>query len=189
VITGLLLAAGSGRRFGPGAQKLLAILPDGRTVVQAAAANLRQACDQVIAVARRDDRLIRALDAAGCRVIINARADEGMGTSIAAGVEACREATGWLIALGDMPFVQVATIRSILAAAAVDDSIVVPAYEGRRGHPVRFAKGYEGDLLALGGDRGARNIIERHSDNLLILETLDPGVISDIDVPSDLNRG
>lgn len=186
MITGILLAAGAGRRFGPGAQKLLATLPDGRTVVQAAAANLLQACGRVIAVTRRDERLVRALDDAGCHVIVNPHADEGMGTSLAAGVAASAEASGWLIALGDMPFIQPATIRAILEAPGEQDAIVIPVFNGRRGHPVRFARRFEPALRQLGGDRGARTLIEQYLSAVVQIETTDAGVIADIDTPADL---
>lgn len=186
MITGILLAAGSSRRFGSGAQKLLAPLPDGRTVVQVAAANLLQACGRVIAVTRRDARLMRALDDAGCHVIVNPRADEGMGTSIAAGVAASADASGWLIALGDMPFIRPATMRAILDAPAQQDAIVIPVFDGRRGHPVRFARRYEQALRQLGGDRGARSVLEQYPADIVQIETSDAGVIADIDTPADL---
>ncbi len=186
MITGILLAAGSSRRFGSGAQKLLATLPDGRTVVQAAAANLLQACGRVIAVTRRDERLMRALDDAGCHVIVNPHADEGMGTSIAAGVAASADASGWLIALGDMPFIQPATMRAILDAPAQQDGIVIPVFAGHRGHPVRFARRYEQALRQLSGDRGARSVLEQYPSEVVELATTDAGVIADIDTPADL---
>lgn len=186
--TGILLAAGAGRRFGPGSQKLLAILPDGSTVVEAAAAHLREACDRVIAVARRDPRLLETLHAAGCEVIINERADEGMGTSIAVGVAASADADGWLIALADMPYIRPDTIRTILAADTADGNIVMPAFEGRRGHPVRFAPCHGPALRALEGDQGARSVVERNAHRLVIIETRDPGVLADVDTPADLRR-
>lgn len=188
MITGILLAAGAGRRFGPDTQKLLATLPDGRCVIEAAAANLRAACGHVIAVARRDSQLLETLRAAGCEVVINERADEGMGTSIAAGVAASAEAGGWLIALGDMPAIQPATIRAILGERPAEDVIVMPAFNGRRGHPVRFARCHGAALGALEGDRGARSVVERYAQHLVILETTDPGVLADIDTPADLGR-
>ena len=42
------------------------------------------------------------------------------------------------------------------------------------------------DLLALQGDRGAREVIDRHAANCLPLETGDRGVLADIDTPADL---
>lgn len=186
MITGILLAAGAGRRFGPGAPKLLATLPDGRTVVQAAAANLLQACGRVIAVTRRDERLMRALDDAGCHVIINEHAVDGMGASLAAGVAASADAAGWLIALGDMPFIQPATIRAVIEAPGREDAIVIPTFHGRRGHPVRFAARFGRELRNLTGDHGARGVIEMHAGEVLMMATDDPGIIADIDTPADL---
>jgi len=64
--------------------------------------------------------------------------------------------------------------------------VVIPTFEGRRGHPVRFPAMLAEDLLALQGDRGAREVIDRHAANCLPLETGDRGVLADIDTPADL---
>jgi len=41
-------------------------------------------------------------------------------------------------------------------------------------------------LLALRGDRGARDIIDAHADTLELIETQHSGVIIDIDTPAVL---
>jgi molybdenum cofactor cytidylyltransferase len=162
LITGILLAAGKGTRFG--SQKLLARLSDGRYVVEASATNLLAAVGRVIAVTGRDERLMRVLDDCGCQVVVNERAAEGMGTSIGAGVGASLAAEGWIIALGDMPFIQPATIKKIKLVLEEGAAIAVPTHEGKRGHPVGFARQHSGALCALEGDAGARAIIESNID-------------------------
>ena len=182
----ILLAAGSARRFG--SHKLLARLPDGRYVVEAAAKNLLAGAGRVIAVTGRDDRLMRVLDDCGCQVVVNADAEEGMGTSIAAGVRASAAAEGWLIALGDMPCVRPDTIARVLDALNDDTGIVIPTFDRLRGHPVAFA-GYLGsELMALRGDIGARGVVAAHADRLRLLPVDDAGVLADIDIPDDLHK-
>jgi len=182
----ILLAAGSARRFG--SHKLLARLPDGRYVVEAAAKNLLAGAGRVIAVTGRDDRLMRVLDDCGCQVVVNADAEEGMGTSIAAGVRASAAAEGWLIALGDMPCVRPDTIVRVLDALNDDTGIVIPTFDRLRGHPVAFA-GYLGsELMALQGDIGARGVVAAHADRLRLLPVDDAGVLADIDIPDDLHK-
>jgi molybdenum cofactor cytidylyltransferase len=180
LITGILLAAGRGTRFG--SQKLLARLPDGRYVVEASAANLLAAVGRVIAVTGRDERLMRVLDDCGCQVVVNERAAEGMGTSIGAGVGA----DGWIIALGDMPYIQAATIKKIKLALEEGAAIAVPTHEGKRGHPVGFARQHSGALCALEGDAGARAIIESNIALARMIEVSDAGIFADIDVVGDL---
>lgn len=183
-MTAILLAAGSARRFG--SQKLLARLPDGRYVVEAAAGNLLAGAGRVIAVTGRDDRLMQVLEDCGCQVVVNAHAEEGMGTSIAAGVRASADAAGWLIALGDMPCIRPGTIASVLDALNDDTGIVIPTYAGQRGHPVAFAGEFGRELRALQGDGGARSVVAAHPHRLRLLPVDDAGILADIDTSEDL---
>ena len=128
----------------------------------------------------------RVLLACGCQVVINDRTDEGMGTSIAAGVAASPAASGWLIALGDMPSIRAETIAAVAMALNNGTRIVVPVTGGKRGHPVGFLACYQNQLLALAGDKGAREIL--NADTKLVEEIIvdDEGIFADIDTPEDL---
>ena len=186
-MTCILLAAGSASRFG--SQKLLARLPDGRRIVEAAAANLLLACNgNVVAVTRRDPELMQVLKAAGCQVVVHDHADEGMGTSIAAGVAATAGASGWVIALGDMPSIRVDTVMAIVDALRAGARIVVPVVGGRRGHPVGFSAHYLARLLALTGDTGAREMLKADVAFVDELRVEDMGIFADIDTIADLKR-
>ncbi len=158
-------------------------------MVEASAANLFQAgAKNVFAVTRNDPELIRVLESCGCQVVINDRADEGMGTSIAAGVAASSAASGWLIALGDMPSIRVETIAAVAAALDNDSNIVVPVIRGKRGHPVGFSAFYREQLQALTGDKGAREIYIAGASLVDEISVDDEGIFADIDVPADLKR-
>lgn len=185
-VAGLLLAAGSSSRFG--ADKLLHALPDGEAVAVHSARNLRAALPRVVAVVR-DARgeLASLLRAAGVGVLACDRAAEGMGASLACGVAATADAAAWVIALADMPFVRPGTVAAVAAAAAQGVMIAAPVYHGRRGHPVGFSRRFLPELLALGGDSGARTIIAAHADAVVLLQCDDAGVVRDIDTPGDLD--
>ena len=185
-VTGILLAAGTGRRFG--AHKLLQPLPSGEPVGVAAARNLIAAVPDSIAVVRAGDQaLAAALGAVGLRIVEHPGADGGLGTSLAAGVATTPDAAGWLIALGDMPWVQQETILALTEALAAGASLVAPLYADRRGHPVGFAALWGGRLMNLKGDQGARDLIAAHSVQLVLLPTQDPGVLLDVDTLADLD--
>ena len=194
-VVGLLLASGFGRRFDAAGRrnKLLARLPDGQTLVTASARALCGALDHVAVVVPVRGTLIEAaLSDLPVRLIRNARAREGMGASIAVGIAALEaefpKARGWLIALGDMPFVSVPTIKSIADTIGTDrHRIVAACYGGRRGHPVGFAHALTHELTALGGDTGASMLMRGHDVQLLACD--DPGVVRDIDTQADLARG
>jgi molybdenum cofactor cytidylyltransferase len=190
-IVGVLLAAGSGTRFG--GRKLLAPLPAAGGVAATvplgvcAFRNLREALPDAIAVVRPgDDLLAGLLGAEGARVVLCARADEGMGASLACGVAAAADADGWVVALADMPWIRPATIAAVAAALARGSDIVAPMWNNERGHPVGFARRHYAALAALSGDEGARTIIAAHRSTLNLLEAGDAGVVRDVDTPADL---
>jgi molybdenum cofactor cytidylyltransferase len=184
---GILLAAGKGTRFG--ADKLLHPLADGTPMAVAAARRLGAAVPRNIAVvADAESELAIRLAQAGLRIIPNPRAGEGMGTSIACGVAASPEASGWVIALADMPFIPEAVTRAIAAGLDKGADIIAPVYKGQRGHPVGFSARHGPALMRLGSDTGARGIIAAHEDSLTLIETNEAGVVIDIDNPASLGE-
>jgi molybdenum cofactor cytidylyltransferase len=186
-IVGILLAAGSGSRFG--GEKLLQPLPDGVAIAAHAARNLLAAVPSVIAVVRWGDfPLYDMLEQEGCQVTMFESAARGMGASLAHGIAKAREAEGWIIALADMPSVRPETIRSVVAALEAGALIAAPVHAGTRGHPVGFAARLGPELLALDGDEGARAVLERHRGEVKLIECDDPGTLLDIDRREDLAR-
>ena len=183
-IVGVLLAAGRGERFG--GHKLLAPWRDGTAIAVAAARNLIDALPDSVAVLRPGDEILASLLAAeGLRIVVNPNADGGMGTSLACGV-AASEADGWVIALADMPASRPATIQAVAEALASGAPLATPVYHGQRGHPIGFARRFRAALAALDGDRGGRDILAQHSNELRLLEVDDPGVLVDIDRTADI---
>lgn len=186
-ITGILLAAGSARRFG--APKLLQPLHDGVPVAAATAQAMMQVLQNTLAIVKPGDHeLIEVFTELGLHIIENPLADEGMGTSLAAGVNATARADGWLIMLADMPWIQPATISAVADRLDNGASMVAPVYAGQRGHPVGFCSRWLQPLRDLSGDKGARDLIADNSDALELLATEDAGVLKDIDFPYDLSR-
>jgi molybdenum cofactor cytidylyltransferase len=101
-------------------------------------------------------------------------------------VRASADAHGWVVALADMPYIKPETARIIARALSEGAAIAAPAYRGERGHPVGFARRFGDELSALRGDAGAREILTAHPDWVTLYEVDDPGVLRDIDEPSDL---
>jgi molybdenum cofactor cytidylyltransferase len=164
-IVGLLLAAGRGERFG--GAKLLAMLPAvpgqieaGTPVGVAACRHLVAALPETVAVVRPgDEALAQALREAGANVVECARADEGMGASLACGVAAAADADAWIVALADMPWVRPATISALTDALRNGADIAAPSYRGERGNPVGIARRHYAALAEMRGDEGARAIV------------------------------
>jgi molybdenum cofactor cytidylyltransferase len=186
-IVAILLAAGTGSRFG--GEKLLHPLSDGVAIAAHAARNLLAVVPDVVAVVRWGDfPLYDLLEQEGCRVTMFQGAAQGMGASLAHGVAQARDADGWVVALADMPSVRSETIRNIVSALEGSALIAAPVRGGQRGHPVGFGAPLCHELLALSGDEGARKVVDRHYDEVKLVECDDPGTLIDIDQRDDLER-
>ena len=186
-IVGILLAAGQGARFDASGthNKLLQPLASGDAVVEASAKNLLAALPTVLAVVRPGAPAVAAqLQALGCQVQACASAEQGMGASLVHALSATPDAAGWVVALGDMPYVLPATIVALVAAINHGAAIAVPVCEGRRGNPVAFSRDHLPHLLQLQGDEGARSLLK--SWPVTAVDVHDPGIWRDIDRPSDL---
>ena len=187
---GILLAAGFSRRFGA-EDKLMQLLPDGRPLALAAAQNLLAALPRTIAVVRPEATVLASLlTKAGAEVVTCAAHEVEMADSLAAGVgyaaSHAEAGGGYVIALADMPFIQPQTIAAVAAALVNGAVIAAPAYRQQRGHPVGFAASLGAELERLRGDEGARSVLQRHRQQIQVLEVGDAGVLTDIDTPHDL---
>ena len=174
--TVLILAAGRGERFaasGARVHKLDALLAGQRVL------------DHVLAAVRQSGlphHVVRAADVQ----VPDGSSVSGMGDSIAAGVRATSGAAGWMILPGDLPLIQPRTLRAIAAAPAC--AVLVPRYEGQRGHPVRFAASCGPALMKLQGNQGAAPVVRAQAalDLIATLDLDDAGIITDIDTLDDL---
>jgi len=181
-----VLAAGASRRFG--SQKLLADLR-GKPVIRWSVEHVLAAdVDEVVVVVGSEGDAVRAaLDGLDVRVITNDGWSEGIAGSLRTGIAALgAEIDAAMIVLGDEPCVESAHIVALLAAyAASDREIAVPSYRGERTHPVIFARPVFSELLALGGDRGAREVISRDPSRVLVVD-FDAPPPRDIDTREEL---
>ena len=185
---GILLAAGFSRRFG--ANKLLQPLADGVPMALAAARRLRAALPEVLAVVNpHDPELARRLAEDGCPVTVCPRAQDGLGASLAWAVNQTPQASAWIIALADMPFIQPATIAQVTDAIDHPTTLAAPVFRGRRGHPVGFGRAYFAALVGLRGDDGARSILRDPAGQGRWLACEDSGILLDVDTPADLPPG
>ncbi|WP_426233955.1 nucleotidyltransferase family protein [Pseudomonas sp. TWP3-2] len=186
----VVLAAGEGSRFrevaGADKDKLLADCTgrDGavRSVIEQVLVNLPTSLDKrVLVTTEARPQVMRMAQAYGCEVV--SVEPTGMGDSIAAGVAACADLDGWLIVLGDMPFILPSSIERV-AAAMAEDAVSVPVLSGEYGHPVGFGRSFAAGLMALSGDRGARPLFAQGRVVEVFVD--DAGVVWDVDVPEAL---
>ena len=184
-IVGLLLAAGSASRFG--SDKLRHALPHGVPIAVQAARHLKSGIPVIFAVVKPGaHELASHLKNEGCEIVVCENAADGMGASLACAARAAGAADGYLVALGDMPYVRPSSIAAVRDALAGGAALAAPYWRSRRGHPVGISSRFYAQLLSLEGDEGAKQLLSVHQAELVKIPVGDPGVIRDIDRPEDL---
>ena len=187
-VAGLVLAAGRSRRMG--SAKLTLPWRDGRTVVEAVVAALRDGGVERIRVVVGGDRraVEQALAGSNVEFVENPRfADDEMLGSIQVGLSAMGDdPTAALLTPGDLPAIRPATVRALIDAwGESGDAICVPVCEGRRGHPVLLPRRAWPEVLALASGESLRSYLRLHAAELRPVEVPDPGIHADIDSPAD----
>ena len=177
----VLLAAGASRRLGSPKQLL-----DwgGATLLRRAAGTALAGGGPVLVVTGfRAADMEAELAGLPLQVVRNPHWEEGMGASLRCGVAALPPASGVLLMVCDQPAVSPDLLARMQEAHRLEPSAIVAcAYGGSRGTPALFPARTFGELLAMGGDRGARALLQG------------PGVITipfpegagDVDRPEDL---
>lgn len=184
----ILLAAGASQRFG--SAKMLYPISDDMPMLAVTIAKYRAVFEQVYVVTRSVDTQINDLVIEQRATVVDSpNAQAGMSQSIVAGVNATRPLNGWLIALGDMPYVESVTIQR-LAVAIHANNIALPRAGGRVGNPVGFGVNYRDQLRGLQGDVGAkavvRKVVRKSAEHVMYIDTDDLGIHQDIDLPNQV---
>jgi nicotine blue oxidoreductase len=182
-VTGLVLAAGEGRRIGT-PKSVLEV--GGRRLVDRAVDVLREAgLTDVLVVAGA-----RSLDVPGAQVVDNPDWLSGMGSSLRAGLAALpAESEAVVVMLVDTPGLGPAVVRRLVAAHDEGAPVVVATYDGAPRNPVLLAREHwpEVGRLAI-GDVGARAFLSAYPELVTYVECGDVGDPSDIDTPEDLRH-
>jgi molybdenum cofactor cytidylyltransferase len=185
VIAGLLLAAGRSRRFGT--DKLCAKL-SGKAVIRWSAEALAELDAVFVVTPPGADATTQALSRLDVSFVVNLGRDEGMASSIRAGVAALpAEAEAVVISLADQPLVSQEMVRQLCDRWRLGGvSAVAPEYRDGRGHPVLFGRDCFNALLALRGDIGARSVLDTLGDRLALIR-VDEAMPIDVDTPEALS--
>lgn len=183
-LSGLVLAAGAGSRFG--GPKALARTTDGEPwVARAVHVLLDGGCERVAVVlgARADDARGLVPDDARVSVVVAADWASGVSASLRAGLVACGDGPdAVLVTLVDLPGLPVEAVRRV-ARRPFDAHVLRQAVHGARpGHPVLLGRAHRPALLArLGGDTGARAYLAAHGAEAVECGDLFDG--ADVDHP------
>ncbi len=191
----IILAAGEASRFR--GSKLTAMIEDRPILASVLDIALSAPVEDVVLVTGFHVQAVEAcarmsapeaIAAGRLRIHRAARAAEGMGASLRAGIEAALPADGVFVFLADMPAVPPAVPAMLAQRLTPDVDAVAPSWRGRRGHPVLFGLALLPKLASLSGHEGARRMLADLGSRLALVEAPDDGVLLDIDSQDDLTR-
>ena len=188
-ISAIVLAAGMSQRMG--SPKQLLRLGE-TTFLDRTLSNARRAnVDEIILVLGfAAEEIQRTISTHGLVIVINAGYQQGMGTSLSAGLAAVNpQAEGAFIVLADQPFVGPATFDSMIQYHKRNrPQIVIPTFKGFRGNPVLLDRTVFAEVMNLRGDIGCRAIFGSHTKGIHKLEVDDAGILLDVDTLQDFHK-
>jgi molybdenum cofactor cytidylyltransferase len=185
LITAVVLAAGKSERLG----RPKPLLPTGNGTPFLAAileTMTGTAVDEVrVVVGYEAEQVIDVGGLVRHVIVHNREFERGMLSSVQAGIRALPSGTtAFLVWPVDQPLVRADTVDRIIEAWKSQHApVVVPTYQGKRGHPTLFSAKLSAELLRAPEDQGARAVVHAHEKNLVEVEVDDPGILTDIDTP------
>lgn len=182
----VVLAAGASKRMGQ-TKQLLPI--DGQPMVRRVAQAACQAAlaQVVVVVGAEAEDVAGALSGLELKIVHNPAWEQGMSTSLRAGLGALRpEIEAALIILADQPGLTPAVLEALVEAYLTSRApIVAPFYRGRRGNPVLFARTLFAELGQVEGDRGGRALLVGYEGDVARIDLDDAAILLDVDTRRD----
>jgi len=184
----VVLAAGKSSRFG--AEKILQVLPNGKTILGHILEVIRRAdFSPVFLVTRQLETLpAEILHGPAVTAIVNPRAELGISTSIQTGIQQIPEGyDACLVVLGDQPYITRDLLRLLAAEYEQSGALIVhPLVNGARSNPVILDKSVFAAVMQLQGDMGARALLDRYQVSTVAWP--DARLPLDVDTPQDFQR-
>ena len=126
----------------------------------------------------------------GDEVVINDEWEKGQISSIHAAIRSLPAGTdGMLLCLIDHPLISKDLVNELIQEFyAKHARIILPVYEGRRGHPVIFGAALYDELLQAPMDKGARAVVWAHAAEVVEIRTDEEGCVLNLNDPETLQR-
>ncbi len=186
MIAAVVLAAGESRRMG----RPKALLPiEGQTFIERIVAALGQAGLEKIFVVlgHNAENMTQKIAHLPVTVLINPDYPKGQLSSLQVAMRYLRadeDCQGILVHLVDHPYIDPRLVKLLTTRFAESGKlIVVPRFDGKRGHPVIFARSLFDELLNAPLEQGAKAVVNAHGAETLEIDTADEGITLDIDTP------
>ena len=189
MIAAIVLAAGEGSRMG--SQKMLLPFAGTTLVGKAAQELIKSRVDRVCVVTGFDaEEVAGAVERLDVTIARNPDPGRGMLSSVRTGIASCPPDTqAFLIALGDQPAISAALVDAIISVyEEAPRPIIVPVYQGRRGHPLLFHQRFRREVMSDFDETGLRGLLWRYPEWVTEWPALDGAILQDIDEPEDYRR-
>lgn len=185
----VVLAGGKSERMGTSKQ----LLPfAGKTVIEHIVSIIlsSRVSETVVVLGHRPERITSLLDEYNVSIVENVHYERGMLSSLRAGLYQAPETwDGILVTLGDQPSLGAEVIDSLIAQfEGYPEGIHVPAYEGRRGHPLLLSARFRDEIMSKHDDEGLRGLLRAHPERVRQFPCESASVLDDMDYPEDYRR-
>lgn len=188
-IAAIVLAAGVSSRMGK--PKLL-LSYNSHTIIEETIDQVLEAGydETVVVIGSEREQMQELLAARPVRIAFNLNFRAGLAGSIKAGVSSLDASTdAFALVLGDQPQISTKTHQLVLAAFRKHKKgICAPVCDGQIGHPVIFSIDYKTRMYALQGDKGARQLIEAHRDDLAEFPLKAPEILASVNTKKDYDQ-
>lgn len=181
----VILAAGESSRIG---RNKLALPLGNQSVLEHAISNfLIESVDEIIVVTGKYPHLHTNISP-GVRLVHNPDYVQGMGSSVKLGLKSLvLKPDAVFISPADIPLIKRETIEKMINAFT-EQSIVIPTYQGKKGHPVLLGKAHIEQCLQEQKEKVLYEVIVKNSDRIVYLPLEDEGILMDIDTMEDYER-
>ena len=144
----------------------------------------------VVVTGHRADEVANVAESLGVKVVHNPSFEEGMFSSVQAGVGALREAVEAFFLLPvDHPLVEARTIEALVDVSKKQDQLIVyPTYHGKRGHPPLISMKLADEILNEVAPDGLRVVLAGFDDEASEIAVADEAILLDMDEPADYER-
>lgn len=185
-VCGIILAAGASTRMKT--QKML--LPFGKqtvidTVVRKVTDSLKS--NVVVVLGSDRERIREKIEKYQVKIAVNENYIQGMLSSVIIGLNSIPDsARAILIFLGDQPQIPEKAIIEVINSWKISgNGIVIPVFNGRRGHPVLIESKYKKDIENLNPEKGLRDLMDKNKNHIFEMICEYPEILRDMDTPEE----
>lgn len=185
-ITAIILAAGESVRM---KEPKLLLRYGGVTIIEKVLQNVKNSSinDYIVVLGAYSSEIIKATGEDISKYCFNENYKNGMLSSVKCGITHISGGTdAVMIILGDQPMAGTSVINEVAGCYRNNnDGIVIPVFEGKRGHPVVIDLKYRNDIINLEPGRGLKGLMEEKNDDIREISIRDGSILRDIDTPED----